>query len=204
ARVRERRAVVELALLAALTLAVGIGVSIYSRRVLGPLERVTQRAQAVARGDLTPQPVPEPDDEIGQLAGAFERMVGAVAKAQSRAVANERLAAIGKMAAHVTHEIRNPLSSIGLNIELLEEEITSAKTSGEAKSLLAAITREVQRLEHLSEEYLRVARLPQPRMESEDLGAKVREIVAFAKPEIERAGLGVTVEVADDLPPALF
>jgi uncharacterized protein (TIGR03118 family) len=51
--------------------------------------------------------------------------------------------------------------------------------------LLGAITREVQRLEHLSEEYLRVARLPQPRMESEDVAAKVREVVAFAKPDAE-------------------
>ena len=204
ARARERRAVLELALLTALTLAVGLGVSIHTRRLLRPLERVTQRAQAVARGDLTPQAIPEADDEIGELARAFERMVGAVAKAQSRAVANERLAAIGKMAAHVTHEIRNPLSSIGLNIELLEEEIATAKTSGEAKSLLAAITREVQRLEHLSEEYLRVARLPQPRMESEDLGTKVKEIVAFAKPEMDRAKLDVVLDVEGDLPPALF
>jgi len=204
ARVRERRAFVVLALLAALTLAVGIGVSIHTRRLLGPLERVTQRAKAVARGDLTPQPPPRTEDEIGELAAAFERMVDAVAKAQNRAVANERLAAIGKMAAHVTHEIRNPLSSIGLNIELLEENLAEAGASGESKSLLSAITREVQRLEHLSEEYLRVARLPQPRMESDDLAAKVLEIAKFAKPEIERAGLTLQLAIDDDLPPALF
>jgi two-component system, NtrC family, sensor kinase len=204
ARAREQRAVIELALLAALTLAVGIGVSIHTRRLLGPLERVTQRAKAVARGDLTPQPTERTDDEIGELASAFERMVGAVAKAQNRAVANERLAAIGKMAAHVTHEIRNPLSSIGLNIELLEENLAEAGVSGESKTLLQAITREVQRLEHLSEEYLRVARLPQPRMESEDLASKVREIVAFARPEMDRAGIAIDLAVEDDIPLVLF
>lgn len=204
ARTRERRAIVELALLAALTLAVGVAVSIHTRRLLGPLERVTQRAKAVARGDLTPQPTERTDDEIGELATAFERMVGAVAKAQSRALANERLAAIGKMAAHVTHEIRNPLSSIGLNIELLEENLAEAGIGGESRSLLQAITREVQRLEHLSEEYLRVARLPQPRMESEDLASKVREIVAFAKPEMERAGLELELELSHDIPLVLF
>lgn len=202
ARVREQRAVGVLALLAALTLAVGVGVSIHTRRLLGPLERVTQRAKAVARGDLTPQPTERTDDEIGELASAFERMVAAVAKAQQRAVANERLAAIGKMAAHVTHEIRNPLSSIGLNIELLEENLADA--SSDSKALLGAITREVQRLEHLSEEYLRVARLPSPRMESDDLAAKVKEILAFAKPEIDRAGLALAVSIEDDVPPALF
>jgi signal transduction histidine kinase len=204
ARARERRALLELALLSALTLGVGVGVSIHTRRLLGPLERVTQRAKAVARGDLTPQPVERTDDEIGELATSFERMVAAVAKAQNRAVANERLAAIGKMAAHVTHEIRNPLSSIGLNIELLEENLAEAGMRGEPVALLQAITREVQRLEHLSEEYLRVARLPQPRMESEDLAARVREIVAFAKAEMDRAGLGLELDVAEDIPPVLF
>ncbi|MBX3186197.1 MAG: HAMP domain-containing protein [Labilithrix sp.] len=204
ARKREERAILQLALLAALTLAVGVAVSINTRRLLRPLDRVTERARSVARGDLTPQPIAESDDEIGQLAAAFERMVGAVGRAQSRAVANERLAAIGKMAAHVTHEIRNPLSSIGLNIELLEEELAEGKVSAESKNLLGAITREVQRLEHLSEEYLRVARLPQPRMEAEDVATAVRDIVAFAKPEMDRANLELALEVADDLPPALF
>ncbi len=204
ARARERRAIVRLVLLAALTLAVGIGVAVHARRLLRPLEHVTERARAVARGDLTPEPIVETDDEIGQLAAAFERMVAAVGRAQSRAVANERLAAIGKMAAHVTHEIRNPLSSIGLNIELLEEELAEGTVSGEATSLLTSITREVQRLEHLSEEYLRVARLPQPRMDADDLGTTVRDIVAFAKPEMDRAGLELRLDIEENLPPALF
>jgi two-component system NtrC family sensor kinase len=204
ARARERRAIVELALLALLTLGVGAAVAIHTRRLLGPLERVTQRAKAVARGDLTPQATERTDDEIGELATAFERMVGAVAKAQSRAVANERLAAIGKMAAHVTHEIRNPLSSIGLNIELLEENLVEAGIGGESRALLSAIRREVDRLEHLSEEYLRVARLPSPRMEADDLGGKIRDIVAFAKPEMDRAAIALSLTIDAPLPPALF
>ncbi len=204
ARARERRAIVELALLALLTLGVGAGVAIHTRRLLGPLERVTQRAKAVARGDLTPQSTERTDDEIGELATAFERMVGAVAKAQSRAVANERLAAIGKMAAHVTHEIRNPLSSISLNIELLDENLADAGIGGESRTLLHAIRREVDRLEHLSEEYLRVARLPSPRMEADDIGRTIRDIVSFAKPEMDRAGIALSLDIDAALPPALF
>jgi two-component system NtrC family sensor kinase len=204
AHAREVRAIYALIGLSLLTLGVGVLVSIHIRRVLAPLARVTERAQAVARGDLTPRDVVPTDDEIGELALAFERMVSAVARAQVRAVSNERLAAIGKMAAHVTHEIRNPLSSIGLNIELLEEELAKDSTRSEALLLLSAIAREVERLGLLSEEYLRVARLPSPRMEAEDIATTAREVVAFARPEIERAGCTLSLRVDDDLPPALF
>ncbi len=208
ARRREERAIYALIALAALTLGVGVAVSIHTRRLLAPLGRVTERAQAVARGDLTAREVVPTHDEIGELATAFERMVAAVSLAQSQALSNERLAAIGKMAAHVTHEIRNPLSSIGLNIELLEEELAAGSSSdairGEAGSLLKAISREVGRLELLSEEYLRLARLPSPRMEAEDVAASVREVIDFARPEIERAKCTVVLDAEAELPPALF
>jgi signal transduction histidine kinase len=207
ARERELRSIWALAVLAALTLAVGIVVSLHVRRLLAPLARVTERARSVARGDLEARPVEPSDDEIGQLEGAFEKMVSGLSRAQALALSNERLAAIGKMAAHVTHEIRNPLSAMGLNVELLEEEIAQSSGPGdsaEVKNLLAAIQREVQRLEHLSEEYLRVARLPEPRMEADDVATAVREIVAFARPEIEQARCTVAIHVEPDLRPALF
>ena len=200
AKLREARSVWALIALAILTLGVGVFVSLYVRRVLEPLGQVTERAQAVARGDLTPRDVQPGEDEIAELAQTFEHMVGAVARARTEALSNERLAAIGKMAAHVTHEIRNPLSSIGLNVELLEEE----SLSPDAKNLLTAISREVGRLEQLSEEYLRVARLPSPRMEAEDVAALVRDVAAFTKKEMERAGCEVKVTVGDKVPPALF
>ena len=58
-------------------------------------------------------------------------MVSGARRARRRsALSNERLAAIGKMAAHVTHEIRNPLSAMGLNVEMLEEEL--AQSDGDA------------------------------------------------------------------------
>ena len=204
ARDRELRSIWALAVLAALTLAVGVVVSLHVRRLLAPLARVTGRARAVAAGDLTVREIAPADDEIGQLEVAFEKMVSGLSSAQALALSNERLAAIGKMAAHVTHEIRNPLSAMGLNVEMLEDELSHSGERAEVKSLLAAIHREVQRLEHLSEEYLRVARLPEPRMEADDVAAAVREIVDFARPEVELAGCTVQLDVGANLPPALF
>ena len=204
ARERERQSIYALVLLAILTLGVGVVVSLQARRLLAPLSQVTQRARAVSRGDLSPRDVAPAHDELGELAAAFEQMVRAVAQAQSQAVANERLAAIGKMAAHVTHEIRNPLSAIGLNIELLEEELAQEGGHAEAKTLLGAVAREVGRLENLSEEYLRLARLPSPRMEEGDLAALVRDVAQFTKKEMERAHCVVQVSVAGRVPSAMY
>ena len=213
AKARGARAIYALVALSLLTLAVAVGVSVHVRRLLSPLAKVTQRAQSVARGDLTPREVPalsrfDSPDEIAELAATFERMVAALASSQRAALESERLAAIGKMAAHVTHEIRNPLSSIGLNVELLEEELAEGVDKDEAKVLLSAIRREVERLEQLSEEYLRVARLPSPRMEADDVAQAVRDVASFSRKEMERAGCTIATHVEGDaegrVPPALF
>src|SRR5262245_18673945 len=158
AQERELLAIRLLAVLSAVTVLVGVLMALYARRVLRPLGRVTERAQAVARGDLEPRPAVQSDDEIGELAVTFERMVSAIAEANAQLVVAERLATVGKMAAHVTHEIRNPLSSIALNLELLEEQLgvlradrgapspAGRDADAEANALLRAIGREVERL----------------------------------------------------------
>src|SRR5690606_35976493 len=140
-----------LLLLGGLTVLVGALMAFYARRVLSPLSHVTARADAVAAGDLTPQKAVDTGDEIGELSATFEGMVQAIGEAREKLLASERLAAIGKMAAHVTHEVRNPLSSIALNLELLEEELEPA--DAEARALLHAIGQEVERLSGLSDQY---------------------------------------------------
>ena len=201
ARARERLAIRLLIALSVLTVVVGLGMALYARRVLKPLAAVTDRAKAVARGDLAPRPVVASNDEIGELATTFERMVGAIASANERLLATERLATIGKMAAHVTHEIRNPLSSIALNVELLEEELGEDAAQREARTLLRAIKNEVDRLTALSEQYLSVARRQPVRLEEEDIVEVVREACDFVRRDLARHGVEVKLDAAEDLPP---
>jgi two-component system, NtrC family, sensor kinase len=198
ARLRERLALRLLLASAAFSVLFGVAVALYARRVLRPLGSVTERAKAVAKGDLTPRAVLASNDEIGELAGTFESMVAAIARANEQLLASERLAAIGKMAAHVTHEIRNPLSSIALNVELLEEEFPAAESEGRA--LLRAIKNEVERLTGLSAQYLSVARKQPPRLEVEDLGEIVAEAHEFMRRELQRRHVESFVRVEDGLP----
>jgi signal transduction histidine kinase len=204
ARQRESRALQSLVILAALTLVVGAAMTIHARRVLRPLAQVTERANAVAAGDLEPRPVVATSDEIGELAAKFEWMVGAIAKANHDRLQSERLAVVGRMAAHVTHEIRNPLSSIGLNLELLEEELLEGELSGESRQLLQAIRKEVDHLSSLSEQYLSLARPQKPRLVRDSLGDLVTEVTDFLAPELKKAGVALVVEVQEQLPEALL
>jgi signal transduction histidine kinase len=192
---REVLAIRLLVALAALTALVGVAMALYARRVLRPLAQVTERAKAVASGDLKPRAAVTSNDEIGELAATFEGMVLAIARANEELLAAERLATIGKMAAHVTHEIRNPLSSIALNVELLEDDL--AQASEESRELLRAIRREVERLTALSGQYLSFARRGAQRLEVEDLREVVSEAAEFMRRELETQGVSLEVRSSD-------
>lgn len=200
ARARERRAIQLLVGLSVLTLVVAAGITLYARRVLRPLGNVTDRARAVAAGDVTPRPAVDDGSEIGELAETFEGMVGAIADARKDLVKAERLAAIGKMAAHITHEIRNPLSAISLNLEMLEGELEGGEEAREKRELVAAIKAEANRLSRLSEQYLSLARRPVPTVATESVGELAEEVLAFLKPELDRARVKFDVRVDPEAP----
>jgi two-component system NtrC family sensor kinase len=133
-------------------------------------------------------------DEIGQLALEFNTMAEALSardaeleRQREELLRADRLATIGKMAAQITHEVRNPLSSIALNAELLEEELDSADAGGEARAILGQIDQEVQRLKAITEEYLTYARLPRPVLQPLDVGAQLAELLRFVSRELDLA-----------------
>ena len=200
AQSRERRSQVLLIGLSVLTLLVMLMTSVYARRVLAPLGTVTNRARAVARGDLTPRDVVATDDELGELALSFEEMVAAIVRTRRELLQAERLATIGKMAAHITHEVRNPLSSISLNLELLEDELSAGAATRAVDLGDAPVRAEVERLATISEQYLAAAREPKLQLAEENLGDLVQDVLAFLQPELERAKLVSELEVSQALP----
>jgi nitrogen-specific signal transduction histidine kinase/HAMP domain-containing protein len=117
---------------------------------------------------------------------------------KSKLIHTERLATIGRMAAHITHEVRNPLSSIGLNVDILEEELTAEQH--EARQLIGSIRREIERLAQITEEYLRVVRLPAPNVEWEDLGEIARSVAQFVTPELRASRVALELRIQPSLP----
>jgi signal transduction histidine kinase len=131
---------------------------------------------------------------MAQRLAARERELRAQGEALLR---SERLAAIGRIAAQITHEIRNPLSSISLNAEELGER------APDARELCDAIVREVDRLTGITEEYLRFARLPKPQLQRADVNETVRDLLDFVRPELEAGGVQVTASLSPGVPRVL-
>jgi len=170
---------------------------------LRPLRRLRDAARRVAAGDYG-NPIAETGPaEVSDLAREFNAMGRAVQERERELVRSERLAAVGKMAAMITHEVRNPLSSIGLNTELLEDELEGAPHEAAARELCRAITKEVDRLTDITEEYLAFARLPKPKVAPESINPMVSALASFVREDLAAREVELRVELASDDPIAL-
>jgi two-component system, NtrC family, sensor kinase len=185
-----------------LALAVGVGAALISKRLLAPIERLTEGVKAVAAGDLSRHVEVRSRDEIGLLAREFNTMARSLDRQRAELSRAERLAAVGRLSAQITHEIRNPLNAIGLNAELLAEEISALPgPPREAIALTGAISREVDRLNAVAEEYLRFARQPRPAVAKQDVGELLAGLLDFLAPELSAARVEVRRSFPSGLPP---
>ncbi|MBT8496314.1 MAG: HAMP domain-containing protein, partial [Deltaproteobacteria bacterium] len=202
----ERRVRLYAILLGGVAVAVALVIALWVTMTLRPLRRLQQAAQRIARGDYASRIDEKGPSEVADLAHEFNVMGRAIEEREREMVRNERLAAVGRMAAMITHEVRNPLSSIGLNTELLEEELAGldeAETA-EARALCRSINTEVDRLTEITEEYLKFARLPKPKLQRENINTVVTDLVEFERESLRKMKVEVELSLDDDLPEVLI
>jgi two-component system NtrC family sensor kinase len=183
--------------LGGIAIIVGLLITVWATMTLRPLRRLRLAARRIAAGDYTSRIEERGPTEVVELAREFNVIGRAVEERQSELVRSERLATVGKMAAMITHEVRNPLSSIALNTELLEDELDGRP---EARELCRAITREVDRLTALTEDYLAFARLPPPKLIAEQANEVVGSVAQFVREDLMARGVALDVTLAPELP----
>ena len=144
-----------------------------AQAVARPLERLAEQAKALPAGDVARV---GGGAELDHLVDAMNRMLGEVRR-------TERLAVMGRMAAGVAHEIRNPLSSMKMTVQMLREGVQDR----EPYNLLL---REIERLELTAAELVGVS---QPlRKERVKLDSVVDEVLELMRRQLEH--LSVRVE----------
>jgi len=127
----------------------------------------------------------------GYLAERLRLTGGALQAATARAHEAERLAVLGRIAAGLAHEIRNPLGSITGSIEMLRE---SPALSEDDRRLCDIVHREARRLNDLVGDMVDLSKPRTPRAEATDVAALAREVVALATHAARGADIQVRYE----------
>jgi signal transduction histidine kinase len=114
----------------------------------------------------------------------------------------EQAALVGTIASGIAHEIRNPLSTLRMNLQLLREDWADPITEREQRGRrrIDVLLRETERLESVVSDFVRFASGHAPRLEPTDLNGLAGELLDFLAPQAERARIRLRREFAPDLP----
>ena len=150
-----------------------------SRRMTGPLERLTAAAERIGQGDLTGAVVVETRDEIGLLAHRLDEM---------RAALRARDERLQMMLAGIAHEVRNPLGGLELYAGLLREGLTEQP---ERLAEIGRVEREIAYLKNVVTDFLDFARRPALVVEELEVPALLEEVAEVCRPST----VGTTLRV---------
>ncbi len=175
--------------------------ALVARRITRPIKELTDGARAIARGRLQTQISSRRGDEIGTLAGAFNEMAESLQRSQAELteknlaltdaneelrqmqehlIRAERLAAIGQLAAGVSHEIDNPVGIILGYAELLLEDLHAGDPR---RDDVKAIIEECRRCKRITGGLLSFARTSRGRREPVVLQALIEGTIASLRPQ---------------------
>jgi signal transduction histidine kinase len=113
---------------------------------------------------------------------------------------------IAKLAGGLAHEIKNPLSTILLNMELLAEDLAEPETPRERRALakVQVVERQCQRLKDLLDDFLNFAKVRRLKLEPSNLNDQIRQVLSFFQPKAKQAGIELIDFLASDLPSVLL
>ena len=184
-----------------------LGATVLARRITRPLHKLVDGTVRISKGDFSRSIDIPPGDEIGDLARSFNEMTGQLLQtrermdaANRRLVQAEKLASIGRLAATIAHEIRNPLTSVKLNIQKVAEDARLDETEREHIGLSMEGIGQIEKFIKELLNYTRVADLSLERFPLEQV---FEESFKMLKDSLVRKGIRLERDFAPGLPAVL-
>jgi signal transduction histidine kinase len=118
----------------------------------------------------------------------------------------DRYTEIARLVGGLAHEIKNPLSTIRLNMELLAEDFGEGQSARDRRALskVHVVQRECQRLQDLLDDFLRFAKVRPLDLQPSDLNRQVKQVLDFFRAKAAEARIEVVDYLASDLPTVLL
>lgn len=174
-----------LAILLAVILSVLL-VSVFSKRIMRPLDRLVAAAGTVASGDLTTRLEETGPPGVRDTARAFNAMSEALDHTLQQLSQKEATAAVGEFAADLAHEVRNPLTAIRTDLQRAQRKLPSDPNA--ATKLVERAVVSVDRLNGTVSDFLRVARSGQVSLTRCDLRSPVAGAIRASEPQRNHKG----------------
>src|SRR6185369_15097739 len=203
-RQSSRSALYTLAVLFVTTLVTGFFVWKFTR----PVKELSVAARKVAGGNFDVQVPIERLDEMGTLASAFNEMTAKLARARELEMQlhqAEKGAVVGRLAAAIAHEIRNPLNYINLTLDHLRSSFAPAdpKKRETFVRLTDQLKTEVARINRHISDFLKYSRPSKLELQSVDLREEAEDALRLVEVRAEECGIKTTI-VQDGALPAVM
>jgi signal transduction histidine kinase len=203
-------------LLLGLTVAALFGITL-ARQVVRPLQRLSQRAQSIARGEFGEMPPPTRTDEFGSLEAALFRMDQAISardreirefaatletkvqdrtlelrRTQEQLLLSSRFVAMGKTAAAIAHELKNALNGLGVAVDLL----ASGQAPERAEAVRRQVREEIARLRDISDNLNLFGGTTRLALSPSDVNALLRRTLELIGPLLKEGQVEVQLDLA--------
>lgn len=113
---------------------------------------------------------------------------------------------IARLAGGLAHEIKNPLSTIRLNMELLAEDFCQSDSPRDRRAMrkIGLVQRECQRLQDLLDGFLNFAKVRRLKLQPSDLNVQVTQVLDFFRPKARESKIELIDYLSSDLPMVLL
>ena len=193
---------------------IGLGIYFLSRSVIGPVRKLDEAAKRISGGKLGERAEVTADNELGSLSRSFNSMAGRLEEeikslerlnlellaAQEELTRASTLAAVGRLASGIAHEIGNPLGAVKGYLDILFKGVADKAQEAE---IIERASREAARIDSIVREFLDVAR-PAPRPdEPVDVNPVLLGAISAASVMAEFSSVDIRKDFATGIPPVM-
>lgn len=164
-------------------------------RLTAPLDRLVAFVRGLAPLDRRRAPVG--DNEVGELSEAFNGMLDRLATSQAAVLRSEKLSLAGHFAARIAHDIRNPLSAIRMQAQMLRRSHAADRDASESAS---AILRDATQVESVVRDLMELANPGELRCEPADVNDVIRDALQQVSAQFAYRKIDVQLALATTLP----
>ena len=198
--------------------------TLLSRNVIDPIKEVSDATERVGQCDLNLKVPVYGDDEVGELAQSFNRMIADLRKsrddveersikceqaylsmqdAQKKLIQSEKLAAIGTLVAGIAHEINNPVGIIAARTDCMLMEAKEIDAAPQFKDDLMVINRQTGRIADITRSLLTFARQAPAELIPVDVNATVQNTVFLVAKQFFKEGITIETHLSPKEPKVL-